>query len=85
MNNSTHNDGTPDFGRYVGLLLLGLLIVVFVLPLVGCAVKYPIPPTGEQAGRYGYIEARVSYVPNLQTAIDYFTPNPVIPSTLNDK
>jgi hypothetical protein len=56
-----------------------------LLILSGCAVKYPIPPTGDNMGRYGFIEARVSYVPNLQTAIDFFSPNPVIPKTINDK
>lgn len=36
MNNTTHNDETPHFGKYLGLLILGLLIVLFLLPLVGC-------------------------------------------------
>lgn len=76
---------TPSAKQKLILFFVCVIALCLLAALSGCAVKYPLPPTGENAGRYGYIEARVSYVPNLQTAIDFFSPNPVIPSTLNDK
>ena len=85
MNKTTRNHETPHIGKYLGLLILGLLIVLFLLPLVGCAARLPIPPSGEQMGRYGWIEGRIAYVPNFQTAIDFFQPNGDVPTTLNDK
>lgn len=49
---------------YRGMLLLALVSS-------GC-VSFPIPPTGEDMGKYGRIEIRVTYVPNVQTMIDRF-------------
>lgn len=49
---------------YRGLLLLALISS-------GC-VSFPIPPTGEDMGKYGRIEIKISYVPNIQTMIDRF-------------
>jgi hypothetical protein len=37
-----------------------------VLLLTSC-VSCPIPPVGENAGRYGYIDIRVQYRPNFDT------------------
>lgn len=52
---------------YRGLLLLALISS-------GC-VSFPIPPTGEDMGKYGRIEIKISYVPNIQTMIDRFRPS----------
>jgi hypothetical protein len=52
---------------YRGLLLLALISS-------GC-VSFPIPPTGDDMGKYGRIEFKVSYVPNIQTMIDRFRPS----------
>jgi hypothetical protein len=49
---------------YRGLLLLALMSS-------GC-VSFPIPPTGDNIGKYGRIEIKISYVPNVQTMIDRF-------------
>jgi starvation-inducible outer membrane lipoprotein len=38
------------------------LILLSVLALTGC-VSIPLPPSGENAGKYGYVQ--IGYVPNL--------------------
>jgi hypothetical protein len=35
--------------------------------LMTSCVSFPIPPVGEDAGRYGYIDVSVKYRPNLDT------------------
>ncbi len=46
--------------------------------LTACAVfcsgcmSIPLPPAGEDAGRYGHIDFRVTYRPNFDTAFQYF-------------
>ena len=45
--------------------------IALLLLLPGC-VSFPIPPTGEDMGKYGRIEIKISYVPNIQTMIDRF-------------
>lgn len=46
-------------------------ILFSTILLTGC-VSFPIPPTGEDMGKYGRIEIKISYVPNVQTMIDRF-------------
>lgn len=40
------------------------LISFAVLFLPSC-VSFPIPPVGDDAGRYGYVDIKVQYRPNL--------------------
>jgi hypothetical protein len=51
------------------ILFRVFLLLTLLLP--GC-VSFPIPPTGEDLGKYGRIEIRITYVPNMQTMIDRF-------------
>lgn len=46
-------------------------LLLLVVLLTGC-VSFPIPPTGPDMGKYGRIEIKISYVPNVQTMIDRF-------------
>jgi hypothetical protein len=52
----------PSNTLYRGLLLLSLVSS-------GC-VSFPIPPTGDDMGKYGRLEIKITYVPNVQTFID---------------
>ena len=51
--------------------ILFKVILLLALLLPGC-VSFPIPPTGEDLGKYGRIEIKITYVPNVQTMIDRF-------------
>jgi hypothetical protein len=63
------------------LLMLGC---VLLQSLVGC-VSFPLPPTGDEAGKYGYIDVRVTYRPNFETIVSAMRrPNPDL-ATLRDK
>jgi hypothetical protein len=55
----------------LALALASALAVAALLLLPGC-VSVPIPPAGEDAGRYGYIDFRVTYRPKFDTALQLF-------------
>lgn len=43
---------------------VGLLVASAVF-LAGC-VTLPLPPVGDDAGKYGFLEVRVQYKPNFE-------------------
>lgn len=55
--------------KVLNILCKGSLLLALISS--GC-VSFPIPPTGEDMGKYGRIEIKVTYVPNVQTMIDRF-------------
>jgi hypothetical protein len=58
--------------------------VFLVGSMVGC-VSFPLPPTGDDAGKWGYVDVRVSYRPNFETIANAMRrPNPDL-ATLKDK
>jgi hypothetical protein len=77
----------PEDKAMSNLLLVGLSavgIAFLAIQLMGC-VSFPLPPTGDAAGKYGYIDVRVTYRPNFQTIVDSMRrPNPDL-ATLRDK
>lgn len=60
------------------------LLAAALLTCTGC-VSFPIPPTGQDTGKWGYVDIKIQYRPNFQTAIDFLRPNGDIPATLTDK
>lgn len=42
------------------------LISFVLLFLPGC-ISFPIPPVGDDPGRYGYVDIKVQYRPNFDT------------------
>jgi len=61
-------------------------IVGLLLALTSC-VSFPLPPTGDDAGQWGYIDVRVQYRPNVGNLLSAWRRNPDLPetSTLNQK
>jgi hypothetical protein len=57
--------------KYVALAFAIACALALILLLPGC-VSFPLPPTGESAGRYGYIDIKVQYRPNFDTALQIF-------------
>jgi hypothetical protein len=67
------------------LFLVGIIMFIFALLLQSC-VSVPLPPTGEDAGKYGYMDVRIQYRPNFDTVISAFRkPNPDLPQPTSSK
>lgn len=43
-----------------------LLISLFVLIAFSGCLVIPIPPTGNDAGKYGFVDISITYYPNVQ-------------------
>jgi len=56
-------------------------MVAALLLMLGCVLL----PTGDEAGKWGYVDVRVSYRPNFETIVSAMRkPNPDL-ATLKDK
>ena len=56
------------------------IAAVACLALAGC-ISVPIPPSGEDAGKYGRIDIRITYSPNYDTFFSAYEKSP----TVNEK
>lgn len=56
------------------------IYAIICLFLAGC-ISVPIPPAGEDAGKYGRVDIRISYVPNYDTIFSAYEKAP----TVNEK
>jgi hypothetical protein len=50
------------------------LTATAVLVLASGCVSFPIPPVGDDPGRYGYVDIKVQYRPNFDTVWTAFKP-----------
>jgi hypothetical protein len=77
--------------HYLGLARLGRAVVAVsiasVLFAITSCVSFPIPPTGQDAGKWGFVDVRIQYRPNIETLLGAWKRNPDLPetSTLNQK
>jgi hypothetical protein len=42
-------------------------LISFVLLFIPGCISFPIPPVGDDPGRYGYVDIKVQYRPNFDT------------------
>lgn len=49
--------------------------------MLGGCISVPIPPSGEDAGKYGRIDIRITYSPNYDTLFSAYEKSP----TVNEK
>ena len=77
-----YNRFTNCVGRTVAVLSTAGLFLV----LTSC-VSFPLPPTGDDAGKWGFVDVRIQYRPNIETLLSAWKSNPDLPetSTLNQK
>jgi hypothetical protein len=52
-------------------LLFVIALTLAALTLLAGCVSLPIPPSGENAGKLGRLELKLSFKPNVSGAIDY--------------
>jgi len=52
-------------------LLFVIAITLAALTLLAGCVSIPIPPGGEDSGKLGRLELKLSFKPNVSGAIDY--------------
>jgi len=50
-----------------------LVSTLALMALPGC-ISFPIPPVGDDPGRYGYVDVKVQYRPNFDTVWTAFKP-----------
>lgn len=51
-------------------------LLLFPVILLSSCMTVPIPPAGENAGKYGAIDVRISYRPNYETILDTIRKKP---------
>jgi hypothetical protein len=56
--------------KQLALVFVIALAVAMLALLTGCA-SVPIPPVGENAGKFGRLELKLVFTPNVSGAIDY--------------
>jgi hypothetical protein len=63
------------------------ILLLILLLLIGGCVSVPIPPSGDNAGKYGHIKlsVKIQYLPATEPEIDWFNPIIPQPKLLKDK
>jgi hypothetical protein len=56
--------------RQIALVFVIALALALLALTTGCA-SFPIPPVGENAGKFGRLELKLVFVPNVSGSIDY--------------
>jgi hypothetical protein len=70
--------------KFVVAAVCAIILFAFLQMVTGC-VSFPLPPAGDEAGKWGYVDVRVSYRPNFETIVSAMRrPNPDL-ATLKDK
>jgi hypothetical protein len=75
------------FGLFRFDRLIATAAIVGLLSTLTSCVSFPLPPTGDDAGKWGFVDVRIQYRPNIETLLSAWKQNPDLPetSTLNQK